>query len=144
MNKNGKKKWARHVKAIVLACIICVTVLNSTVFAAECTEHVWGKVKRVTMVPVYASETLCRHGYIDSHSCVKCGYEETTVVHSEFRAHEVVPYSATCNGKIQTIRGTCSACKHGIVQTKSCPAAPHANGQCTALPLNVQPEELVE
>lgn len=92
----------------------------------------------------YYSATQCAHNYTSWRTCTLCGETELKMNHTTYESHQIVPYSAICNGQNQTIKGTCSNCQHGVTQTKKCPAAPHMNGQCPALPLSVKPEELIK
>lgn len=135
--KEFARKGCRIVALLLLCCVTCV-VMPGINASAACNHG----SKRLEMVYVgrQYNETSCWPAYDRYTICNSCGFKQYVGrVEGKVENH-ALGSTVTCDGKMQTRRTTCSKCNYTKRTTSSCPAGPHANGQCPALPLSVKPE----
>ena len=134
------KKFLSVLIALIMA-VSCFSLLAINVFAANeaaptatCT-HLWGPLETTVQMGTgtYVSEEICNQVQQTTRTCQKCLIMETVRVDSVRSAHKKDPLSASCNGKMQTLKRQCPYCLHVFTETNSCPAGPHT-GLCPALP----------
>ena len=70
--------------------------------------------------------------YICDRSVCGATIQETTYVGDS--GHSMEYYSASCNGRLQTIVKQCSDCYKKVTETVRCPGANHTGSSCRWLP----------
>lgn len=138
--KKLKKGW--RAAALLLCCVAFMGMHGVTALAA-CSHANWGS--RAVYYPAEPhNATQCKKKYFIYAVCNVCGDEVLVDTGYKYISHNFKTSSVTCNGKHQTIRSVCTYCGYSKTEMKLCPAGPHANGSCPALPLSVGPEELIK
>lgn len=114
-----------------------ISVNNDITPRSTCTTHTWqSKSTLVLYGGTYVSSTVCKSYWKETRTCTKCGTTEfVRYYYVSNDTHASVAYSASCDGRIQTIVYKCKKCAH-VMETvhKNCPGAPHS-GVCSYLPV---------
>lgn len=137
-----RNRW--RCAAVLAACCVMCMVFSMPASAATCL-HEWviTGTQWYNGEGFYFSETQCSYKYVSYVTCKRCGEVRISSPSYTYKAHSFKTYAATCNGKIQTHYMSCTNCKYTTTRTQICPAGPHT-GNCTALPVSVKPEELIQ
>lgn len=83
----------------------------------------------------YYDVNLHQYCRVDTYVCRVCGSpDQKPVGLGQYREHNAVYVSASCNGTTQTHNMRCNTCATSYSRTVRCINAPHS-GSCTVLPV---------
>lgn len=137
------KKTVQKAASLLLS-LLFLLALVPTASALNC-NHASHGFRYVTKTEyTYLTPNQCQKDEYIYKECYQCRTLYDGVLVSSSRvSHQLRTYSASCNGRMQSINRSCINCYYDASYTQTCPNAPHT-GNCTALPLSVGPEVTIK
>lgn len=132
-----KKLTALFLLLVMIAAMVSPSIAATRepeVSPQACYNHDYQRVSSDNVWKYY-DVNLHQYCRVDTYVCQVCGSpDQKTVGLGQYREHNAVYVSASCNGTTQTHNMRCNTCATSYSKTVRCPKAPHS-GSCTVLPV---------